>query len=153
MKILQIYSRWPEYEDSKPQLKYSCLDNAENRQHADSYVAKKNDSADKNDLHREEYYITFSDVNDTFKPDTAFVVFFKEYGKFYCEELIAMPYKTDGLMVDYFKECLKKHLQGKRLNDMIAVCIEPNHRLSCPVMVRVKDIYELSGKVSETSRT
>ena len=153
MKILQIYCRWPEYSDSQPQLKYSCLDNTKNNAKAYEYITAKNEAADKNDLHWEEYSIVFSEVKETFEIDTAFVVFFKESGKYYGEENISMPYKVDGLPVDYFKECLKNHLQGKRLNDTFAVCMEPNHLHSFPIIVRVKDVYELSGKISETSGT
>lgn len=72
--------------------------------------------------------------------DKAFVVFFKESGKYYTEEMIDMPYKEDGYIVDYFKECLKKHLSDGRLKGMIAVCMEPNHKDSYPLMVKVDSL-------------
>ncbi len=72
--------------------------------------------------------------------DTIKVNFFKSGGKWYCEEEVPMPYKEDGYPPDYFKQCLKDYLKGRRLNDMIAVALEINHKLSYPMMVWVKNI-------------
>jgi hypothetical protein len=72
--------------------------------------------------------------------DTIKVYFFKENGKYYCEEDVPMLYAEDGYPPDYFRACLKNYLQGKRLNDMTAVAIEINHKLSYPMMVKVKNL-------------
>lgn len=50
-----------------------------------------------------------------------------------------MPYRGEGEPVSYFKECLKNYLNG-RLRDMVAVCIEPNHKFSYPIMVKVENL-------------
>jgi len=71
--------------------------------------------------------------------DTIKVYFFKEGGKWYCEEDVPMPYKEDGYPPDYFKKCLKEYLNG-RLKDMTAVAIEINHKLSYPMMVKVRNL-------------
>lgn len=70
---------------------------------------------------------------------TVEVVFFKESGKYYTHEQVPMPYKEDGYPPDHFKECLKKHLNG-RLKDMVAVCMEPNHKFTYPIMVKVANL-------------
>mgnify|MGYP001381456361 CR=1 FL=1 len=71
--------------------------------------------------------------------ETVLVVFFKPSGKYYTEEQVPMPYRGEGEPVSYFKECLKNYLNG-RLRDMVAVCIEPNHKFSYPIMVKVENL-------------
>lgn len=70
---------------------------------------------------------------------TVLVYFFKQSGKYYTEEHVPMPYREEGEPVSYFKECLKKHLNG-RLKDMVAVVIETNHKFSYPIMVNVVNL-------------
>lgn len=79
------------------------------------------------------------------------VDFFKPSGKWYCTEAVKWtgPYLgTDEatgkitLIHDAFAHSLAEHLGRQdpwRLEDMVAVCLEPYHEHSHPLMVRVAD--------------
>jgi hypothetical protein len=81
--------------------------------------------------------------------DSVRVDFFKESGKWYCTEAVkwAGPYHgTDEasgkitLIHDSFAHALAEHLGRQepwRLEDMTAVCLEPYHEHSHPLMMRV----------------
>ncbi len=65
------------------------------------------------------------------------VDFFKPSGKWYTTEAVKWTgnwKKDEGLIYDAFTKSLKDHL-GTRLSDMIAVCLEPYHELSFPLML------------------
>jgi hypothetical protein len=68
------------------------------------------------------------------------VDFFKDTGKWYTTEAMKWDKYTSGEdgnyedIKDIFKRCLRQHLKG-RMNDMIAVCIEPYHQHAHPLMV------------------
>lgn len=64
------------------------------------------------------------------------VDFFKSSGKWYCTEAIQWVGDYDSSdPVGDFKMSLLAGL-GDRLNDMIAVCLDPYNRRSFPLMVR-----------------
>ena len=65
------------------------------------------------------------------------VDFFKPSGKWYTTEAVIWTgnwAKDEGLIYDAFTKSLRDHL-GTRLSDMVAVCIEPYHELSFPLML------------------
>ena len=84
------------------------------------------------------------------KASSVRVDFFKKSGKWYCTE--AVEWKTyEGevdkggkLIHDAFAEALVAHLRDPetkrvRLDDMTAVCLEPYHVHSHPIMLGVKE--------------
>jgi hypothetical protein len=66
------------------------------------------------------------------------VDFFKEYGKWYTTEAIIWTGSySDGLIHDEFRKSLSDHFNGsKRLTGMWAVCLEPYHVNSHPLMIK-----------------
>ena len=72
------------------------------------------------------------------------VDFFKESGKWYTTE--AVKWDNDiykGLINECFKTALIRHLKsesGFRLSGMIAVCLDPYHEHSFPLMCRVAEL-------------
>lgn len=72
------------------------------------------------------------------------VDFFKESGKWYTtEEVIWDGAHYTGLINDCFKSVLTHHLKtatGIRLSGMIAVCLDPYHEDSFPLMCRVAEL-------------
>lgn len=84
-------------------------------------------------------------------PHMVRVDFFKETGKWYTTEAIAMTGEWKGgphsQLHDMFAKALIKHLThdghgSVRLDDMIAVCLEPYHEHSHPLMMPVKRAVE-----------
>ena len=93
--------------------------------------------------------------------DSVRVDFFKESGKWYCTEAVRWTghYASEDidtgkitLIHDAFAQSLADHFlkstdpadlaQGTkrwRLEDMVAVCLEPYHEHACPLMVSVAD--------------
>lgn len=72
------------------------------------------------------------------------VHFFKESGKWYTTESVNWPNENDGTLPGAFHKALIDHLKGKRrLLDMIAVCINPNHKNAYPQMSRMEDVISL----------
>jgi hypothetical protein len=82
------------------------------------------------------------------KEDMVRVDFFKEGGKWYCTEAVRWTgcYRNEGddfcSIHDAFKQSLRDHLGGHRLSEMIAVCLEPYHEHSHPIMIKVRSIWE-----------
>ena len=81
------------------------------------------------------------------------VDFFKESGKWYCTEAVKWTgeYHSNSLMHDEFKKSLRDHLKGERLNDMVAVCLEPYHIHSHPIMMKISEIWEKDGQEQRTN--
>lgn len=75
-------------------------------------------------------------------PASCRVDFFKPSGKWYCTESVQFigPWAatTDNLIHDAFKRSLRAHFKDcpDRLSDMVAVCLEPYHEHSHPLMVK-----------------
>ena len=75
-------------------------------------------------------------------PESCRVDFFKESGKWYTTEAVLFegPWKgsSDNLIYDAFKEALRKHFkdQPNRLKGMIAICLNPYHEHSHPLMLK-----------------
>jgi hypothetical protein len=69
------------------------------------------------------------------------VDFFKESGKWYTTEKVPMNGKyNDSSVVAVFTKALLDHLtdsHGIRLSGMWAVCLDPHHEHSYPIMVKV----------------
>lgn len=87
----------------------------------------------------------------TERPDSVRVDFFQASGKWYetiavtMEVYSASPEHPKGWSVHYsLALALKKKLTNPdgslRLNGMLAVCLEPYHELSHPIMMHVTDI-------------
>jgi len=69
-------------------------------------------------------------------PEMVRVDFFKPIGKWYATESIRfIRYK--GLIQDAFRDSLDIHLENKRYNGMTAVCLNPYHEHSYPLMIKV----------------
>jgi hypothetical protein len=76
-------------------------------------------------------------------PNSVRVDFFKPSGKWYTTEAVkwtGMWRGEDQLIHDAFKQSLRDHFldDGKptnRLNGMTAVCLDPYHELSHPLMI------------------
>jgi len=155
MTIINIFSFNPEYPDSVHQHVKSIHKTPENLEQVDKFiedrtrenaelVQKFNDLENNNHyneifhdyMKRVEYYTTESSVG---KMNTTKVIFFKERGSFYTEEEVYMPFETKKNLPDYFKECLKTHLEG-RFSGMIAFCLEPNHSEAFPQMVYISKL-------------
>lgn len=66
------------------------------------------------------------------------VDFFKESGKWYTTEAVAWTGPFEGDSIDAFKQSLRDHFKDEphRLSTMDAVCLEPYHELSFPIMLR-----------------
>lgn len=66
------------------------------------------------------------------------VDFFKPSGQWYCTEAVSFQggLYDEALIHDAFDKALKRHLQG-RLSGMTAVCLDPYHANSHPLMVVV----------------
>lgn len=73
------------------------------------------------------------------------VDFFKRSGKWYCtEEMVFLNYSEDINLS--FAKSLSQHLStglNHRLDDMVAVCLNPTHPFSHPVMMPVENIYSM----------
>ena len=75
-------------------------------------------------------------------PASCRVDFFKPSGKWYTTEAVKFvgEWKAgpDNLIHDAFKRSLREHFRDNpdRLFDMVAVCLEPYHEYSHPLMVR-----------------
>lgn len=75
-------------------------------------------------------------------PSSCRVDFFKESGKWYTTEAVkfvgAWAGSTDNLIHDAFRRSLREHFKDRpdRLQGMTAVCLEPYHEHSHPLMVR-----------------
>lgn len=75
-------------------------------------------------------------------PASCRVDFFRQSGKWYCTEAVRFigPWRatTDNLIHDAFKRSLREHFKEcpDRLSDMVAVCLEPYHEHSHPLMVK-----------------
>lgn len=79
--------------------------------------------------------------------DSVRVDFFKKSGKWYTTEAVKWTGKYgDGSLIHReFAKSLLDHLtvDGKvRLNDMVAVCLEPYHQHSHPMMMDVSDLQK-----------
>jgi len=73
-------------------------------------------------------------------PASVRVDFFKPGGKWgYTEAVIMDEGYTDTSIHRAFAKALHKHLEG-RMKGMIAVCLEPYHEYSFPLMLNVDDI-------------
>ena len=73
------------------------------------------------------------------KDEMVRVDFFKESGKWYCTEAVEwIEYDGGSLIHDAFRESLRHHLKG-RLVGMTAVCLEPHHIHSYPLMVKIEN--------------
>lgn len=75
--------------------------------------------------------------------ETVKVYFFKESGKYYTTEDITWTGSKEDYLLDEFCKVLKDHLTDSqtgriRLDDMIAVCIDPCHKNAFPQMISVK---------------
>jgi hypothetical protein len=76
--------------------------------------------------------------------DSVRVDFFKKSGKWYTTEAVKWTggYK-DVLIHRAYAKSLLEHLtthDGRlRLDDMVAICLEPYHEHSCPMMMNVAD--------------
>lgn len=70
------------------------------------------------------------------------VDFFRESGKWYCSEAVKWTGEWTGKssILDEFARSLIQHLRdgGIRLSEMTAVCLEPYHEHSHPLMMTVK---------------
>lgn len=69
------------------------------------------------------------------------VDFFKPSGKWYCTEAVRfVKWKAspDNLIHDAFKQSLREHFKDTpdRLSGMTAVCLDPHHELSHPLMIK-----------------
>lgn len=70
------------------------------------------------------------------------VDFFKPSGKWYCTEAVKFigewKASSDNLIHDAFKRSLREHFKDEpgRLSDMVAVCLEPYHEYSHPLMLK-----------------
>ena len=75
-------------------------------------------------------------------PTSCRVDFFKESGKWYTTEAVVFneDWKSgpDNLIHDCFRRALQEHFkdQPDRLKGMIAICLEPYHEYSHPLMLR-----------------
>ena len=85
--------------------------------------------------------------------DSIRVDFFKPSGKWYCTEAVKWigNYEISGLIDEQFAESVWIHLKATslkstksggsiRLSDMVAVCLEPFHPHSFPLMMKVEDM-------------
>ena len=75
-------------------------------------------------------------------PSMVRVDFFRPSGKWYTTESIKWiewSHQKDGDIYKIFKQSLDEQLKG-RLSEMVAVCLEPYHELSFPLMIFPKDI-------------
>jgi hypothetical protein len=77
------------------------------------------------------------------------VDFFKKSGKWYTTEAVKWTggYKGENLIHRAFAQSLKDHLADDkrvftRLDDMIAVCLDPYHENEHPLMMDVCDIQK-----------
>lgn len=76
------------------------------------------------------------------KEDTVRVDFFREGGKWYTTEAMRWIDYDKVYIFEAFEVSLHQHFGGKnRLTGMWAVCLDPYHVYSHPLMVKVKD-YE-----------
>lgn len=75
------------------------------------------------------------------RSDAVRVDFFRETGKWYCTESVVMDGRFEGgVLSNIFHAALLKHLtksDGIRLLGMWAVCLDPYHEHSLPLMVRI----------------
>lgn len=80
--------------------------------------------------------------NYSSNPGSVRVDFFKESGKWYATEAVDMgPYYNMDFLHDAFARALWTHLEG-RLDGMLAVCLQPYHKHSHPIMLRVDSTYK-----------
>lgn len=63
------------------------------------------------------------------------VDFFKPTGKWYTTEAVKWLYFSKVSIHESFAESLRVHL-GTRLSDMDAICLDPYHEHSHPVMIK-----------------
>ncbi len=66
------------------------------------------------------------------------VDFFRNKGKWYATESVQWLSYDKSLIHDAFKEALRNHFKDTpdRLSGMTAVCLEPYHQHSHPIMVK-----------------
>lgn len=71
-------------------------------------------------------------------PTMVRVDIFKNSGKWYTTLAIEwLYYSSDNQLIhDIFRESLKKHL-GNKFSGMTAVCLEPYHEYSHPLMIKL----------------
>lgn len=84
----------------------------------------------------------YSDLENSVRVD-----FFKPSGKWYVAEAVVWPrnHYYDGSILDAFSLALYAHLvkddSSLRLEDMLAVCLEPFHACPHPLMIAVKQAH------------
>lgn len=78
-------------------------------------------------------------MNYSDKPYQVRVDFFKPSGKWYETECMVWSGESsaDCNIVEEFKHSLQEHLEG-RMKGMYAVCLDPYHENSYPLMVEVE---------------
>lgn len=85
------------------------------------------------------------------------VDFFKDSGKWYCTEAVKWKTYSGKLIHEAFAEALEAHLRnpsgGYRLDDMMAVCLEPYHEHAHPLMLPVKEAIARQGVRRERPTT
>lgn len=86
-------------------------------------------------------------------PSMVRVDFFKETGKWYTTEAIKWDtYRTDmenfEMLPEILARCINQQI-GDRLNEMVAVCLEPYHEHSYPVMIFPRDRRKQKEKKNE----